>query len=167
MPDSGSAFGGWSGDCEYAPCELFISPDKADYEITAAFDRIGIAATATCSRTGGSGYSNRVEIRGTATGPKGAAIAIDDTQGYNGFMDMTQDCGSWGEGSIGCVNKGEAGTTTWSSGFRMGSPTYSNPFTWTPTYTVRVVYGSHGFYNKSITEPTETVISVPVTVSCP
>jgi len=165
MPDEGSAFGGWTGDCKYPPCQLFMTNESKD--ITAEFDKFALAASATCARTGDSGYNNRVEIRGTATGPKNSHIAIDDTQGYNGYLDMTDSCGSWGTGTIGCVNKGEASSTTWSSGFRMGSPTYENPFVWTPTFTLTVSYGGYGFYNKSIQEPSQTVITVPVRVSCP
>jgi len=166
MPDNGSAFGGWSGDCKYAPCEPLMDSSKG---VTATFDKFALTASATCTRdsSAGSGYNNRVEIRGTAAGPKGASVVIGDTEGYNGYMDMTGDCGSWSEGSIGCVNKGDYSTTTWSSGFRMASPTHSNPFVWTPTYTLSIGYGDTAFYNESIQEPFSTVISVPVPVRCP
>jgi hypothetical protein len=163
MPDNGSAFSGWSGDCEYAPCSLYMREDK---EVTATFDKFAITASATCSHDSSSGYNSRVEIRGTATGPKGTIVQMVDLAGYNGFLNNVDDCGSWEPTSIGCKNNGTFGTTQWYSAFNMGSPTYAHPFVWTPTWGVLKTYGG-SFYNTSIQEPLSTSIVVPVQVSCP
>lgn len=160
-PGTDSAFGGWSGDCSYYSCSLFMTDESKD--ITAEFDRFEFTASATCTRTGDYSYDNLVTVTGTATGPDGARIAIDDTKGYNGFIYLADDCGSWSEGSVGCENKGEAGSTAWSSSFRMGSPTYSNPFTWTPIYSLSVSYGQFGDTGQVL----GNAISVPVVVRCP
>ena len=161
-PGLDSAFGGWSGDCSYYSCSLYMYDESKD--ITAEFVPFDFTASATCTRTSDDSYDNLVTITGTATGPKGSRIIVKDTKGYNGFMDMSDDCGSWSEGSIGCVNNGDPSTTTWSSSFRMGSPTYSNPFTWSPVYELTISYGS-SYSNTGQT--TGTAISVPVLVRCP
>ncbi len=170
LPDAGSAFGGWSGECiGNRPCQPIMDSDK---EVTAEFDKFDVKVTsATCTYSPSGGYDFNIRVSATASGPKGSYLSMDMAH-YNGFLDMAVDCGSWGEQGNGayCVSKG-AGTTQWSTSFRMGSPRDDgiiHPFDWNPSMILTIGYGSDNtFYSfPGVEDPKSQQIIVPMKIHC-
>ncbi len=171
MPDDGSAFGGWSGECSgTSRCYAFMN--GGDKTVTAEFDKFDMQVTsATCTYVPSGGYDFLIKVSATANGPKNSYLSMDFAH-YNGFMDMTNDCGSWTSVGNGASyrNDGEAGTTRYTTSFRMGSPIDSRtrPFDWNPSLMLAVGYGSD--YGSSddapVKNPPGTQIVVPMKIHC-
>ena len=166
-PDDGSAFGGWSDGCSsYTPCHVYMGGE--DKSVTADFEKFGLKVnSATCSYVPHGGYDYQIRVSATADGPKDSYLSMDMAH-YNGFLDNVNDCGSWKEEGNGayCANRGDAGTTHWSTGFNMGSPREdrTHPFDWNPSLTLAVGYGSS--YNDEPDVPKGARIVVPLAIHC-
>jgi hypothetical protein len=172
MPDDGSAFGGWSGDCRgTSSCYAYMS--DGDKTVSAEFDKFDIQVTlATCTYVPSGGYDFLIKVSAEAEGPKNSYLSMDFAH-YNGFMDMAGDAGSWASVGNGAYyrNEGEAGATRYTTSFRMGSPRDDriiHPFDWNPSLTLGVGYGSdYGTSDDApVKNPKGTQIVVPMKIHC-